>query len=75
MARAVLFGLSGVLLKPGLQHFLSACERDWALPSGFLEAVLDSGGSQSPRSRALRGHIGLSQDNPIPVGMTPFPLE
>ncbi|XP_077032565.1 bifunctional epoxide hydrolase 2 isoform X2 [Agelaius phoeniceus] len=58
--RAVIFDL-GVLLKPGLQHFLHACERDWALPRGFFEAVLDSGGSQSPRARALRGHIGLSQ--------------
>ncbi|XP_064267573.1 bifunctional epoxide hydrolase 2 isoform X2 [Passer domesticus] len=61
MARAVLFDLGGVLLKPGLQHFLSTCERDWALPRGFLEAALDSGGSQSPNSRALRGRIGLSQ--------------
>ncbi|KAM7027977.1 bifunctional epoxide hydrolase 2 [Passerculus sandwichensis] len=58
--RAVIFDL-GVVLKPGLQHFLSACERDWALPRGFLAAALDSGGPQSPRSRALRGHIGLTQ--------------
>ncbi|XP_063039291.1 bifunctional epoxide hydrolase 2-like, partial [Melospiza melodia melodia] len=58
--RAVIFDL-GVVLKPGLQHFLSACERDWALPRGFLAAALDSGGSQSPRWRALRGHIGLTQ--------------
>ncbi|KAM3654577.1 bifunctional epoxide hydrolase 2-like, partial [Ammospiza maritima maritima] len=28
---------------------------------GFLAAALDSGGSQSPKSRALRGHIGLTQ--------------
>ncbi|XP_074392525.1 bifunctional epoxide hydrolase 2 isoform X1 [Zonotrichia albicollis] len=61
MARRVVIFDLGVLLKPGLEHFLSACERDWGLPRGFLAAVLDSGGSQSPKSRALRGHIGLSQ--------------
>uniref|UniRef100_A0A674HQ56 AB hydrolase-1 domain-containing protein n=1 Tax=Taeniopygia guttata TaxID=59729 RepID=A0A674HQ56_TAEGU len=65
--RAVIFGLSGVLLRPGLQHFLSACERDWNLPRGFLEAALDSGGSQSPKSRALRGQISLSQVGSAPA--------
>nr|XP_031360320.1 bifunctional epoxide hydrolase 2 [Lonchura striata domestica] len=59
--RAVIFGLSGVLLRPGLQHFLSACERDCHLPRGFLAAALDSGGSESLESRALRGQISLSQ--------------
>ncbi|KAM4786928.1 bifunctional epoxide hydrolase 2 isoform 1-T1 [Cyanocitta cristata] len=59
--RAVLFDLGGVLFRPGLQHFLGSCEREWGLPRNFLWDLLFSGGSQSSFSRALRGEITLSQ--------------
>ncbi|KAM7062678.1 bifunctional epoxide hydrolase 2 [Acridotheres tristis] len=59
--RAVLFDLGGVLFRPGLQHFLSSCENEWALPRNFLRDVLLAGGSQSPHSRAMSGQITLSQ--------------
>ncbi|NWW71338.1 HYES hydrolase, partial [Climacteris rufus] len=59
--RAVLFDLGGVLLEPGLQHFLGSFERDWALPRNFLRDVLLSGGSDSPYYRVMRGQITLSQ--------------
>ncbi|NWZ47339.1 HYES hydrolase, partial [Haliaeetus albicilla] len=59
--RAVLFDLSGVLFRPGLQQFLGSCERDCALPRNFLQNVMFAGGSDSPYTKAVRGQITLSQ--------------
>ncbi|KAK2523350.1 Ephx2 [Columba livia] len=58
---AVLFDLGGVVFGPGLQHFLGFCERDFALPSNFLQKVLFAGGSDSPYAKAMKGQITLSQ--------------
>ncbi|NXL39058.1 HYES hydrolase, partial [Glaucidium brasilianum] len=59
--RAVVFDLGGLLFGPGLQHLLGSCERDYALPRNFLQKVMFAGGSDSPYSRAMKGHITLSQ--------------
>ncbi|XP_065538027.1 bifunctional epoxide hydrolase 2 isoform X2 [Lathamus discolor] len=59
--RAVLFDLGGVLFGPGLQHFLSSCEQDCALPRNFLRKVMFAGGSDSPYAKVMRGQITLSQ--------------
>ncbi|NWI95969.1 HYES hydrolase, partial [Pitta sordida] len=59
--RVVLFGLGGVLLTPGLQHFLGSCEREFSLPRNFLRDVMFSGDSESLYSRAVKGRITLTQ--------------
>ncbi|XP_037248596.1 bifunctional epoxide hydrolase 2 isoform X2 [Falco rusticolus] len=59
--RAVLFDLGGVLLRPGLQHFLGSCERDCALPRNFLREVMFASGSDGPYAKAMRGQITLTQ--------------
>nr|XP_056709673.1 bifunctional epoxide hydrolase 2 [Euleptes europaea] len=59
--RFVVFDLGGVLFSLGLQEAFRRLEGSLGLPGNFFQDVIVQGGQDGPVSRAMCGHIGLTQ--------------